>query len=149
LLHRTPRRTRFRQEFRPRPRHRAADRGVAWRSHLGRELQGRRRSSLRCTVRRRTPARARTAARVLVHATSVALGDAARPFGGPAGAGVLIMGKSGAGKSDVALRMIALGARLLSDDQTALFAHEGHIYAEAPAAVAGLLEVRGVGIVSV
>lgn len=87
--------------------------------------------------------------RVLVHATSVALADAAKPFGGIADAGVLIVGESGSGKSDVALRLIAMGAKLLSDDQTALFAHEGHIYAEAPPSLLGLIEVRGVGIVSV
>jgi serine kinase of HPr protein (carbohydrate metabolism regulator) len=88
-------------------------------------------------------------ARVLVHATAVALADAARPFGGHAGVGVLIMGEPGSGKSDVALRLIAMGARLLSDDQTALFAHEGHIHAEAPPSLRGLIEVRGVGIIAV
>jgi HPr kinase/phosphorylase len=89
-----------------------------------------------------------TEARVLVHATSVALGDAARPFGGHHDVGVLIMGESGAGKSDVALRLIAMGAKLLSDDQTALYAHEGHIYAEAPPSLSGLMEIRGIGIVT-
>src|ERR1700675_5067251 len=89
-----------------------------------------------------------TEMRVVVHATSVALGDAAEPFGGRGDVGVLIMGESGAGKSDVALRLIAMGARLLSDDQTALYAHEGHIYAEAPPTLSGLMEVRGVGIVN-
>jgi HPr kinase/phosphorylase len=87
--------------------------------------------------------------RVLVHATSLALGDAALPFGGPPDLGVLIMGESGSGKSDVAVRLIAMGAKLLSDDQTALYAHEGHIYAEAPPSLLGLIEVRGVGIVNV
>ena len=86
--------------------------------------------------------------RVLVHATAVALGRAAEPFGGRGDVGVLIMGESGAGKSDVALRLIAMGAQLLSDDQTALYAHEGQIYAEAPPSLSGLMEVRGVGIVN-
>jgi serine kinase of HPr protein (carbohydrate metabolism regulator) len=90
-----------------------------------------------------------TEARVLVHGTSVALADAAKPFGGHGGVGVLIMGESGSGKSDVALRLIAMGAKLLSDDQTALFAQEGHIYAEAPRSLRGMIEVRGVGIVNV
>jgi len=89
-----------------------------------------------------------TEARVLVHATSIALGDAAKPFGGRPDVGVLLMGESGAGKSDVALRLIAMGAKLLSDDQTALYAHGGHIYAEAPPSLSGLMEVRGVGIVT-
>jgi serine kinase of HPr protein (carbohydrate metabolism regulator) len=88
-------------------------------------------------------------ARVLVHATSVALADAAKPFGGQRDIGVLIMGDSGSGKSDVALRLIAMGARLISDDQTALFAHQGHLFAEAPPSLAGIMEVRGVGIVPV
>ena len=88
-------------------------------------------------------------ARVLVHATAVALGEAGRAFGAPAAAGVLIMGKSGSGKSDVALRLLAMGARLLSDDQTSLFVHEGLIYAEAPPSLVGMIEVRGVGIVHV
>jgi serine kinase of HPr protein (carbohydrate metabolism regulator) len=87
--------------------------------------------------------------RVLVHATSVALADAAKPFGGRPDIGVLIMGGSGSGKSDVALRLIAAGARLISDDQTALFAFEGDLYAEAPPTIAGQMEVRGVGIVPV
>lgn len=90
-----------------------------------------------------------TAARVLIHATSVALCDAAKPFGGAPDAGVLLLGESGAGKSDVALRMIALGAKLISDDQTALFVREGDLYAEAPQSLAGLMEIRGVGIVPV
>jgi HPr kinase/phosphorylase len=89
-----------------------------------------------------------TEARVLVHATSIALGRAAEPFGGPSDVGVLLIGESGTGKSDVALRLIAMGARLLSDDQTALYAFEGHIYAEAPPTLSGLMEVRGLGIVT-
>jgi serine kinase of HPr protein (carbohydrate metabolism regulator) len=88
-------------------------------------------------------------ARVLVHGTSIALADAGRPFGAPPNVGVLVMGKSGAGKSDVALRLIAMGAMLVSDDQTALFAHEGDIYAEAPPSLLGKMEVRGVGIITV
>ena len=90
-----------------------------------------------------------TAARVLVHATSVALGDAATPFGGAPEVGVLLLGESGSGKSDVALRLIAMGAKLISDDQTALFAREGDLYAEAPPSLTGLMEIRGVGIVPV
>jgi HPr kinase/phosphorylase len=87
-------------------------------------------------------------ARVLVHGTCVALGGAAIPFGGRPDLGVLLMGESGSGKSDVALRLIAMGAKLVSDDQTFLFAHEGHIYAEAPPSLRGMLEIRAVGIVT-
>lgn len=59
------------------------------------------------------------------------------------GRGVLIRGKSGAGKSDLALRLIDAGAVLVADDQVLL---ENGI-ASAPARLQGLLEVRGFGIV--
>lgn len=59
------------------------------------------------------------------------------------GRGVLIRGKSGAGKSDLALRLIDAGAALVADDQVLL---ENGI-ASAPARLQGLLEVRGFGIV--
>jgi RNase adaptor protein for sRNA GlmZ degradation len=72
-----------------------------------------------------------------LHATCVALG----------GAAVLLRGPSGAGKSDLALRLIADGARLVADDQVELWAEDGRLLARAPAAIAGLMEVRGVGIV--
>ncbi len=88
----------------------------------------------------------RSAARVLVHATAVALADAAVPFGGRTDGAVLLFGESGAGKSDVGLRLIAAGAMLVSDDQTALFVESGRLFAEAPANLRGKIEVRGVGI---
>jgi hypothetical protein len=86
--------------------------------------------------------------RVFVHATCVVLGQACAPFGGLVNAAVLIMGGSGAGKSDVALRLIAMGARLLSDDQTVLFCEDDQLYAEAPSSLHGRMEIRGVGIVT-
>lgn len=86
-------------------------------------------------------------ARVLVHATSVVLGAAASAFGGPENVAVLLLGESGSGKSDVALRLIAAGAILLSDDQTALSVEGGRLMAEAPERTRGLLEIRGVGII--
>jgi HPr kinase/phosphorylase len=58
-------------------------------------------------------------------------------------AGVLILGPSGSGKSDLALRLIGRGFDLVADDQIDL--DEG--VAQAPEALAGLLEVRGLGIV--
>ena len=45
--------------------------------------------------------------RVLIHATSLVLADATAPFGGALDAAVLLLGESGSGKSDVALRLIA------------------------------------------
>jgi len=86
--------------------------------------------------------------RVLVHATSVVLGEACMPFGGIIDGAVLIMGASGSGKSDLALRLIAMGARLLSDDQTALFCDAGRLFAEAPPSLYGQMEIRGLGIVT-
>jgi hypothetical protein len=85
--------------------------------------------------------------RALVHATSVVLGAACAPFGAAVAGAALLLGESGAGKSDVALRLIAMGAKLLSDDQTALFAEGGRLFAEAPSSLHGRMEIRGVGIV--
>jgi HPr kinase/phosphorylase len=59
------------------------------------------------------------------------------------GAGVLLLGPSGAGKSDLALRLLGQGFELVADDQVDVI--EG--FARSPAALAGLLEVRGLGIV--
>lgn len=75
----------------------------------------------------------------LVHATCVAVD----------GRAVLIEGPSGSGKSDLALRLIDRGAILIADDQTEVRAEQGHLYAHAPAVIAGRLEVRGLGIVRV
>jgi serine kinase of HPr protein (carbohydrate metabolism regulator) len=60
---------------------------------------------------------------------------------------VLIAGASGRGKSDLALRLIDRGARLVCDDYTALRAEGGRLLASAPAATTGRIEMRGVGIV--
>lgn len=75
--------------------------------------------------------------RLLVHGTAVAI----------EGEGVLLRGPSGAGKSDLALRLIDGGARLVADDQSELFRRGDRIRVRAPAALSGLLEVRGIGIV--
>ncbi|SMH56204.1 HPr kinase/phosphorylase [Azospirillum agricola] len=63
--------------------------------------------------------------------------------------GVLLRGDSGSGKSDVALRLIDGGARLVADDRILLRVEDGRLIASAPAPLAGLLEVRGVGILPV
>ncbi len=81
---------------------------------------------------------------VRVHGTCIDLGAAA----------VLLRGPSGSGKSDLALRLIDDetgngGARLVSDDQVELAARDGAVWASAPEAIAGLMEVRGVGVVRV
>ena len=86
---------------------------------------------------------------ILVHATSVVLGEACTPFGGNVDAAVLLIGRSEAGKSDVALRLISMGAKLISDDQTALSDTGGQLYAGAPPSLHGRMEIRGVGIVKI
>ena len=65
------------------------------------------------------------------------------------GLGVLLRGPSGSGKSSLALRLIDGGARLVADDRTEVLKDGGRLVASAPAAIAGRLEVRGIGIVEV
>ncbi|MBI1774321.1 MAG: HPr kinase/phosphatase C-terminal domain-containing protein [Proteobacteria bacterium] len=76
---------------------------------------------------------------LFVHATSVAIG----------GRAVLLTGAPGAGKSDLALRLIDRGASLIADDQTRLVNVNGRLIARAPPEIRGLIEVRGLGIVAV
>lgn len=65
------------------------------------------------------------------------------------GTGLLIRGPEGAGKSDLALRLIDAGAKLVADDRCDVAASEGGLAARAPETIAGRLEVRGLGIVTV
>tara|TARA_B100001971_G_C17727271_1_gene304151 strand:+ start:13 stop:432 length:420 start_codon:yes stop_codon:yes gene_type:complete len=75
-----------------------------------------------------------------IHATSVLIDD---------NHAVLIRGASGSGKSNLALKLIDNGAILISDDQTIIENSEGSIWAKTAPNIAGLLEVRGIGIVEV
>ena len=83
----------------------------------------------------------------LVHATAIAVGNAA----------ALIRGAPGTGKSDLALRCLMFSAsslipeapRLVADDQVILTRVGGAVEARAPATILGKLEVRGIGIVAV
>lgn len=59
------------------------------------------------------------------------------------------MGESGSGKSDLALRLIDAGGRLVADDRTELRRDGTRLIASSPATIAGRIEVRGVGIVPV
>jgi len=61
--------------------------------------------------------------------------------------GALIEGPAGAGKSDLALRALSAGFRLVADDRVLVFASEGRLYGRAPDALAGLIEVRGLGVI--
>ena len=72
-----------------------------------------------------------------IHVSSVAID----------GRAVLIAGRSGAGKSDLALRLIDRGALLVSDDYTFVRRAQSQALASAPARIAGRIELRGVGIV--
>jgi RNase adaptor protein for sRNA GlmZ degradation len=76
-----------------------------------------------------------------IHATAIAIGpkDSRRA--------VLLLGPSGSGKSDLALRLIDRGAALIADDRVALAVGGGILRASPPPSIAGLIEVRGVGIV--
>ena len=82
-------------------------------------------------------------ARELVHGTCVALGRL----------GVLLRGGAGSGKSDLALRFMALPGEgalcpgLVADDQVYVSANpDGTLTASAPPTIAGKIEVRGLGI---
>jgi HPr kinase/phosphorylase len=75
----------------------------------------------------------------LLHATAIAI----------AGNGVLLLGPSGSGKSDLALRLIDRGAMLISDDAVPVKTGGPLPLLTAAANIEGKLEVRGVGICSV
>ena len=62
------------------------------------------------------------------------------------GRAVLIAGRSGSGKSDLALRLIDRGAVLVSDDYTIVRRVSGRLLARAPVNLEGRFEVRGLGI---
>lgn len=72
-----------------------------------------------------------------VHATTVSID----------GRAVMIAGPSGSGKSDLALRLIDRGARLVSDDYTIARRTGGRLMATAPDTISGKMEVRGIGII--
>jgi HPr kinase/phosphorylase len=76
---------------------------------------------------------------LLVHATAIAI----------EGVAILLRGPSGSGKSDLALRLIDGGARLIADDQALLRRADNQVFVRAPAEIAGLIEVRGIGILHV
>lgn len=72
-----------------------------------------------------------------VHASTVSIN----------GHAVLISGRPGSGKSDLALRLIDRGAVLVSDDYTIVARSEGKLLASPPETIRGRIEVRGIGLV--
>jgi HPr kinase/phosphorylase len=82
----------------------------------------------------------------LIHGTCLALGTD----------GVLLLGKPGSGKSDLALRLIdeagcglsghMRAARLVADDQVLVQRQDSGLVASSPPALSGMLEVRGLGL---
>ena len=66
-----------------------------------------------------------------------------------AGSGVLLRGPSGSGKSDLALRLIDRGATLVADDQFLTRSSRRGLAVYSPESLYGMLEVRGLGILSV
>lgn len=79
-------------------------------------------------------------AELQIHASCVAFGEK----------GVLLCGASGAGKSETALRlMVEGGAVLVADDRVGLWRDGDDLWACAPEKIAGLIEVREVGILKV
>ena len=75
----------------------------------------------------------------LIHGTCVALDEMA----------VLLRGPPGSGKSDLAMRLLDGGARLIADDQTMVESLAGQLTATAPETIAGQIEVRGMGVLEV
>lgn len=84
---------------------------------------------------------------LLQHGTCVCIGAS----------GVLLLGQPGSGKSDLALRLIdqpgagisglLRHALLVADDQVLIRSKGGQLIASPPAALAGRIEIRGLGIV--
>ncbi|MDR1693714.1 MAG: HPr kinase/phosphatase C-terminal domain-containing protein [Lactobacillaceae bacterium] len=61
--------------------------------------------------------------------------------------GLLIIGPSGVGKSDLCFRLImSKKATMIADDRTDIEVRAGEIYALCPKVIKGLLEVRGIGL---
>lgn len=65
------------------------------------------------------------------------------------GIGILIMGKSGAGKSETAIGLLEKGAALVADDMVHVQSLGGELIASSPELSRGFIEMRGIGIINV
>ena len=73
----------------------------------------------------------------IIHASSVDIN----------GKGIVILGKSGAGKSNLAIKLISMGAKLISDDQTHFKLIENKIIISKPETTPNFIEARGIGLI--
>jgi len=64
------------------------------------------------------------------------------------GNGILLIGESKSGKSDLTLRLLHDGAELIADDRTVLKKKGTTVYAFPNPEIKGLVEVRGVGLIT-
>ncbi len=65
------------------------------------------------------------------------------------GTGVLLLGQSGIGKSEISLELIKKGHRLIADDRVNIAAVRGKLIGTCPESIHGMMEVRGIGIIDV
>lgn len=65
------------------------------------------------------------------------------------GVGVLLMGESGIGKSEISLELIRKGHRLVADDRVDIADVRGKLIGTCPETIYGMMEVRGIGIINV
>ncbi|MEO7658974.1 MAG: hypothetical protein ABIV48_05110 [Pyrinomonadaceae bacterium] len=82
---------------------------------------------------------AKLRSRASVHGVAVSVCDT----------GVLIIGESNLGKSECALELVSRGAKLVADDVVDIESEDETLYATAPERFAGLIEIRGLGIIDV
>ena len=76
---------------------------------------------------------------LVIHATCVDINSS----------GVLIVGRSGSGKSSLAINLLALGSKLVADDQCELAKKNNRICISKPVSLPNSIEIRGIGLVSV
>jgi HPr kinase/phosphorylase len=66
------------------------------------------------------------------------------------GKGILIIGKSGVGKSEVALDLIYKGHRLIADDSVSFYKiNQNTLIGKPPSLLKNLMEVRGLGVIDI